>query len=419
MQKPKGTYDVLPNDVKKWQRLEDTLRSVCLYYNYKEIRTPMFERTEVFHRSSGEESDIVKKETYTFNDRGNRSMTLRPEGTAAVVRAFVENKLYAETIQPVKVYYMAPMFRYERPQAGRYRQHRQFGVEVFGVGTPSVDAEVISMSYHIYDLLGIDKLVVKINSLGDEESRDSYREALVNYLTPMKENLCKDCQERINSNPLRVLDCKVDSFSNPPRMSEYRTDEAKDYFEGVCENLDALGIPYEIDETLVRGLDYYNHTVFEIHATIEGFGSKTALGGGGRYNKMVKEFGGPEVSAIGFGLGMERMLLALEASGIDLVKEDSINCFVATMPETKLEGIRLVDGLRLSGFVTDLSHEDKSLKAQLKQANRLNAEAIIILGTEEYERGEVMVKHNSNQELIKLENIIDYLDGLNLGGENE
>lgn len=418
MQKPKGTYDVLPKDIKKWQYLESVFKSVCTYYNVKEIRTPIFERSEVFHRGVGETTDIVKKETYTFNDRGNRSMTLRPEGTAATVRAFVENKLYAEQL-PQKVYYYGPMFRYERPQAGRYRQFTQFGVEAFGAESPLLDAEIISMAFHIYSILGLEDLVVKVNTLGDLESRNKYKEALVDYLTPMKDNLCGDCQERIDTNPLRVLDCKVDHFDNPPKMSEYRTEEAQTYFDEVLETLNALGIPFEVDETLVRGLDYYNHTVFEVQATIEGFGSQSTLCGGGRYNGLVQEFGGPDIPGIGFAFGVGRTLLALEAAGVELAKPDFINCYVATFPETRIEGARLVDALRLSGFISEMSHEEKSLKAQLKQANRLNAEAILVMGVDEFNAGNIQVKYDGNQEIVPLENIIDYLDGLGLGDEHE
>lgn len=418
MQKPKGTYDVLPKDIKKWQYLESVFKSVCTYYNVKEIRTPIFERSEVFHRGVGETTDIVKKETYTFNDRGNRSMTLRPEGTAATVRAFVENKLYAENL-PQKVYYYGPMFRYERPQAGRYRQFTQFGVEAFGAESPVLDAEIISMAFHIYSLLGLQDLVVKVNTLGDQESRDSYKKALVDYLTPQKEGLCNDCKERIDTNPLRVLDCKIDKFENPPKMSEYRTEAAQNYFDEVLIVLDALGIPYEMDETLVRGLDYYNHTVFEVQATIEGFGSQSTLCGGGRYNGLVKEFGGPDIPGIGFAFGVGRTLLALEAAGIELAKADFINVYVATFPATRIEGARLVDALRLSGFITEMSHEEKSLKAQLKQANKLNSEVILVMGEDEYNDGKIQVKFNGEQSLVELDNIINYLDGLGLGDENE
>jgi len=418
MQKPKGTYDILPKDIKKWQYLESVFKSVCTYYNVKEIRTPIFERSEVFHRGVGETTDIVKKETYTFNDRGNRSMTLRPEGTASTVRAFVENKLYADNL-PQKVYYYGPMFRYERPQAGRYRQFTQFGVEAFGAESPLLDAEIISMAFHIYSILGLQDLVVKVNTLGDQESREAYKKSLVDYLAPQKENLCSDCKERIDTNPLRVLDCKVDSFDNPPLMSDCRTESAQKYFDEVLSFLDALGIPYELDETLVRGLDYYNHTVFEVQATIEGFGSQSTLCGGGRYNGLVKEFGGPDIPGIGFAFGVGRTLLALEAAGIELAKPDYINCYVATFPETRVEGARLLDGLRLSGFIAEMSHEQKSLKAQLKQANKLNAEAIIVLGAEEFENGQVQIKHQGEQTVIELGNIIEYLDGLGLGDENE
>ena len=302
--KPKGTYDVLPKESARWQNIESLIREICSIFNYKEIRTPMFESTGLYHRSAGETSDVVSKETYDFKDRGDRSMTLRPEGTAGVVRSYIENKLYADQMVQ-KLFYIAPMFRYERQQKGRYRQHVQFGTEVFGSADPALDAEVISLAVTLYKVLGLRNIKVKLNSLGDTQSRENYRQALLNHFEGHQDELCADCQVRLEKNPLRVLDCKVDRekeiMKTAPQLIDHLVEEDRAYFLKVQQYLKSMGINYEYDATLVRGFDYYTHTIFEIQADIEGFGAQNTLCGGGRYNKLVAELGGPTVPAIGFG----------------------------------------------------------------------------------------------------------------------
>ena len=413
--KPKGTYDVLPTESKKWQNIESLIRELCSVYNFKEIRTPMFESTELFHRSVGETSDVASKETYDFIDRGDRSMTLRPEGTAGVVRSYVENKLYAAQMVQ-KMYYIGPMFRYERQQKGRYRQHVQFGTEVLGSADPALDAEVISLAVTLYKILGLRQVKVKLNSLGDTQSRQNYREALLAHFEGAKEELCSDCQKRLEKNPLRVLDCKVDRdkeiMKTAPEMINHLIPEDRDYFLNVQKYLEALGIQYEYDASLVRGFDYYTHTIFEIQADIQGFGAQNTLCGGGRYNKLVEELGGPSVPAIGFGMGIERLLLALEAEGIEVAGEEAIDLFLLTLGEdTKLFGSRLLLELRSRGLVCETDYLGKNLKGQFKQADRYQARYIAILGEEELKQGVVNIKNTSTgiQETISTQAIIEYI----------
>src|SRR5699024_5804544 len=326
---PRGTVDLLPEDTKKWQYIEKELRNLCHAYNYNEIRTPLFEHTEVFQRSVGDTTDIVQKEMYTFDDRGGRSLTLRPEGTAGVVRAFVQNKMYGNPIRPNKLFYFAQMFRYERPQQGRMRQLNQFGVEVLGSDDPSVDAEVIGLAMTAYKKLGLKSIRLVLNSLGDQESRTSHRNALVAHFTPVIDELCEDCNQRLVTNPLRILDCKTDhdhpAMKSAPSILDHLNEYSQDYFNKVKEYLDAMNIEYVIDPTLVRGLDYYNHTAFEIMSDHEGFGAITTLLGGGRYNGLTKELGGPDVPGIGFGMGLERLILALETEKVTLPIEDELD----------------------------------------------------------------------------------------------
>src|SRR5699024_7517680 len=296
---------------------------------------PLFEHTEVFKRGVGDSTDIVQKEMYTFTDQGGRSITLRPEGTASVARAFVQNKLYGNPIQPVKLFYFMQMFRYERPQHGRMRQLNQFGIEVLGSANPQVDAEVIDLAMMCYKALGISSLKLIINSLGDNESRDSHRHALIEHFTPVKDELCSDCNRRLKDNPLRILDCKKDhdhqAMKTAPSILEHLNEESSAYFESVKTYLDKMGIVYTVDPNLVRGLDYYNHTAFEIMSEAEGFGAITTLLGGGRYNNLTKDLGGPDVPGIGFGMGLERLLLAMEAEGVDIPIDESLDTYIITM----------------------------------------------------------------------------------------
>lgn len=424
---PRGTADVLPEDAAKWQYVENAIKDICSRFHYKEIRTPLFEHTELFQRGVGDSTDIVQKEMYTFQDRGGRSITLRPEGTASVVRSFVQNKLYGSPHQPIKLYYFGQMFRYERPQHGRMRQLNQFGVEVLGSANPAVDAEVISLAMACYQELGLKSLKLVINSLGDNESRKNYREALVEHFLPHKEELCSDCQSRLEQNPLRVLDCKKDrnhpAMQTAPSMLDYLNEESKQYFDQVQEYLTLMDIPFTIDKNLVRGLDYYNHTAFEIMSDAEGFGAITTLCGGGRYNGLVEELGGPNTPGIGFGLGLERLILALEAENITLPVERKIDCYFAAVGEkAEKEAVRLVYELRRNGIQVDKDYQGKKMKAQFKAADRLRAKFVLILGEEELAKQVVNVKsmQSGEQFEIPINDLVDQLKGLLQGGnENE
>lgn len=421
-QAPRGTVDILPEQAAKWRYIESILKDVAGRYHFEEIRTPIFEETELFERGVGDSTDIVQKEMYTFIDGGNRSLTLRPEGTAAVVRAYVQHKLFGLPNQPTKLYYFGPMFRYERPQAGRMRQFHQFGCEVLGSADPAVDAEVISLALRCYQELGLTSLRLVLNSLGDQESRENYRQALVTHFTPYKEELCEDCQNRLEQNPLRVLDCKRDmdhpAMKSAPSILDYLNDYSKTYFEAVKTYLDAMDIPYVIDANLVRGLDYYNHTAFEIMSEAEGFGAITTLMGGGRYNGLSEDIGGPEAPGIGFALGMERLLLALEIESIELPIDRRLDCyFVAVDEEAMLHSVKLVNDLRANGIQVDKDYQGRKFKGQFKAADRYESKYVAILGTTELEQNSVMVKEmdSGDQELVKIEELVAYL-GARLGG---
>lgn len=423
MNAPRGTVDILPKDVKVWQYVEEQIKEICKRYHYKEIRTPVFEHTEVFQRGVGDTTDIVQKEMYTFEDRGGRSLTLRPEGTAGVARAYVQNKLYGDVNQPVKLYYFAEMFRYERPQKGRMRQLNQFGIEALGSADPAIDAEVIDLAMTVYQSLGLTSLKLVINSLGDKESREKHRQALIDHFTPHKEELCADCQVRLEQNPLRVLDCKKDrdhpAMGTAPSILDFLNEESKTYFEEVKGYLDAMGIDYVIDPTLVRGLDYYNHTAFEIMSDAKGFGAITTLAGGGRYNGMIEEFGGPTTPAIGFGMGLERLLMALEAEGVEIPDTDKLDCYVVAVgKEAEQAAVRLVHDLRANGVQVDKDYQMRKMKGQLKAADRYEAKYVLILGEEEVSNNTVTVKEmaTGEQQVLPMANIVDTLTGKLTGG---
>ncbi|MBU5265804.1 histidine--tRNA ligase [Virgibacillus proomii] len=422
---PRGTADVLPEDAKKWQFIESTIKQICHQFHYEEIRTPLFEHTEVFQRGVGDSTDIVQKEMYTFEDRGGRSITLRPEGTAPVVRAFVENKLYGLANQPTKLYYFAEMFRYERPQKGRMRQLNQFGVEVLGSADPAVDAEVIDLAMSCYQALGLKSIKLVINSLGDKESRAKHRKALIEHFTPYKGELCSDCQQRLETNPLRVLDCKKDrehlAMQSAPSILDYLNDASQDYFEQVKAYLTLMGIEYEVDKNLVRGLDYYNHTAFEIMSEAEGFGAITTLAGGGRYNGLVEELGGPSTPGIGFGMGLERLLMALKAENQDISIDCSLDTYVVAVGnEAEKEAVCLVHQLRKQGIQADKDYQDRKMKGQLKAADRYQAKYVLILGENELKDRTIVIKEmaTSNQETIALDSVIAVLKEKLLGGKD-
>jgi histidyl-tRNA synthetase len=421
---PRGTADILPKDARKWQSVESNIKGICDNFHYEEIRTPLFEHTEVFARGVGDTTDIVQKEMYTFEDRGGRSLTLRPEGTASVARAFVQNKLYGEPNQPVKLYYFAQMFRYERPQQGRMRQLNQFGVEVLGSADPAVDAEVIDLAMTVYKQLGLSSLKLVINSLGDVESRTNHRDALVKHFTPHKDELCKDCQSRLEQNPMRVLDCKVDrdhpSMKTAPSILDFLNEESKEYFEQVKNYLDLMGITYEVDPNLVRGLDYYNHTAFEIMSEAKGFGAITTLCGGGRYNGLVEELGGPTTPGIGFGMGIERLLMALEAENVDIPLEDGLDCFLVSLGEgSKKEAVRLVHELRQHGIQVDQDYQGRKVKAQFKAADRYKAKYVLVLGEDELQKQVINVKEMATGEQVEvpLNQLINTMKEKLLGGK--
>ena len=415
--KPKGTHDLFGEEVKYWQYVSRVVDEVMERYNYGFIRTPIFESTELFHRGVGDTTDIVSKETYDFVDRGERNMTLRPEGTAGVVRSFIENKMYGDATQPVKLYYNGTMYRYERPQSGRDRELTQFGVEVLGSSDPAIDAEVISLAVNIFKLLGLKGVKVKINSLGDTESRNNYREALIKYFKPHIKDLCEDCQERLEKNPLRILDCKVDADSEilkeAPVMLDYLNEESKNRFEDVQNYLDVLDIDYEVDPRIVRGLDYYSHTVFEIEATVKDFGANNVLAGGGRYDTMVSNLGGPETPGIGFACGLGRLVMALQKEEVNVPINNELDAFILYCADTEKEyAMALCQDLRLNGLRVETEYMGRGLKGQFKQADRLNAKYLVILNDEDLVGGEMQVKDNRTKEtvMVKEAEIDDYLD---------
>ena len=414
--KPKGTYDIYGENAKYYNYINEVFTSVCEYYNYEYIRTPIFEDSELFHRSVGETSDIVSKETYDFRDRGDRFLTLRPEGTAGVVRSFIENKMYGDANQPKKLYYSGTMYRYERPQAGRFRELSQIGVEVLGSNSPLVDAEVISLAYRLLEEMGIENITVKINTLGDNASREAYRQALINYLEPHIHELCADCQKRFSTNPLRILDCKVDKDSailkHAPAILDYLNEESQSRFDKVLEYLDYLDVDYEIDSNIVRGLDYYNHTVFELVADLDDLGNASTLCGGGRYNNLVANLGGPDTPGMGFACGIDRLIMVLQQLNKDKEIDKSLDVYVmAINEEEKLTAIRLVQDLRWCEIKTDMDTLDRGLKAQFKQADRLKARLLVILNSEDLQKGLITVKDNLTKEETKIDEneIIDYI----------
>ncbi|MDE6141952.1 MAG: histidine--tRNA ligase [Bacilli bacterium] len=410
--KQKGTYDIYGDLAKKRAYVDEILATLCEKYNYGYIETPVFEASELFHRGVGETTDMVQKETYDFKDRGSRDITLRPEGTAGVVRWFIENKLYGNMTDPVKVFYNMKMYRYERPQSGRNREFTQWGFECFGSDDVMSDAEVISLAYNAYRLLGLDDVTIKLNSLGDSESRNNYREALINYFRPHIGSLCEDCKERLERNPLRILDCKVDADSdiikNAPKTLDYLNEESASRFEKLKDMLDLMEINYEVDTKLVRGLDYYNHVVFEVVLN-----NSYALGGGGRYNGLVETLGGPSTPGVGFAMGYDRTILAMEEQGVNIPINDSIDVYILYVSDTEKEtACFLTQDLRLNGFIAETDSLGRSLKAQFKSVDRFNAKYLIVLNDEELKNKKVTIKDNKTkqEESVNINDLLDYLD---------
>lgn len=406
IQIPRGTQDILPKDSYKWQFIEDILKDVCEKYNYQEIRTPIFESTDLFVRAVGDTTDIVNKEMYTFKDKGDRSMTLRPEGTAPVVRSYIENKMYGDPNQPIKVFYNQPMFRYERQQKGRYRQFVQFGVEAIGVEDPLIDVEILSMLMAFYESFGLKDLELHINSIGDFDSRKEYQKALQEHFRPSIDEFCSDCQSRIDSNPMRILDCKKDKnhplMATAPKITDYLNEESLSYYEKVKSQLDKIGIKYVEDPNLVRGLDYYTHTAFELMSTSDGFGSITTLAGGGRYNGLVEMLDGPKETGIGFALSIERLLLALEAEGIEIKNPHTLDLYVVTIGEEARDYASvLLSRLRKNKLTVDMDYKARGVGAQFRDADRKGATYTIVLGENELETGQVKLKHMATGEEVE------------------
>ena len=411
---PRGTKDITPKDVYKWHYVEKKFREICALYEYEEIRTPIFEHTEVFSRSVGDTTDVVQKEMYTFTDRGDRQLSLKPEGTAGVIRSFIENKMYADT-QPTKLYYITPCFRYERPQAGRQRQFHQFGIEVLGSDGPSVDAEVISLAVQFFNEMGLKNLSVNINSVGCPTCREEYNRKLKEYLDKKVDVLCETCLERKDKNPMRVIDCKnphcKENLQDIPFMIDHLCEDCKDHFDKLQTYLKEMDINYVVDKTIVRGLDYYKKTAFEIISN--DIGSQSTVCGGGRYDGLVEMLGGPKgISGIGFALGAERLLLTLENNNIEIENPKSTDIYIATIGDAaKTKSFKLIKDLRTNHISADNDHLDKSLKAQFKYSDKLNAKYTVVIGDDELANDTATLKNmkTSEQTTIKLSELVDEL----------
>lgn len=390
---PKGTADILPSQAYKWQYIENEIRKICNEFCIKEIRTPVFEHTELFERGVGETTDVVGKEMYTFNDKGGRSITLRPEGTASAARAYIEHGLFNEP-QPVKVFYQIKCYRYEKPQAGRYREFSQFGVEVYGSAEPSEDAEIMALPMILYKRLGLKNLRLSINSIGCPKCRKEYNKKLKEYLAQYYDDLCDTCKERFEKNPMRIIDCKSpvcgEIVKGAPKLIDCICEECAEHFDRVKKNLDAMGIAYELDPYIVRGLDYYTKTVFEIIAENTG----SVVCGGGRYDGLIEELGGNPMPACGFALGMERLILALEEQGIEIPDENGVDIYIGNIgEESGLFAQKLVTELRETGISAEKDHLGKSVKAQMKYANKIGARFSVVVGDNELAEGFADVKN--------------------------
>lgn len=411
---PRGTKDIIPAEAYKWNYLEEKFRDLCRLYGYEEIRTPVFEHTELFKRGVGDTTDIVQKEMYTFKDRGDRDLTLKPEGTAGVIRAFIENKMYAET-QPTKLFYITPCFRYERPQSGRQRQFHQFGVEAIGSDTPSLDAEVISLAMQFLGEAGLNDLTVSINSVGCPVCREDYNRLLKDYLATKADVLCDLCNDRRDKNPMRVIDCKNETCQanivDIPLMADHLCDNCKDHFDQLKSYLDEMDIKYVVDKKIVRGLDYYKRTAFEIISN--DLGAQSTVCGGGRYDGLVEQIGGPSgYSGIGFGLGAERLLLTLEANGVEIGNPNHTDIFVVTIGDkAKLKSFSILKDLRENHISADKDHLDRSLKSQFKYSNKINAKYTIVIGDDELDKDKATLKNmeTGDQKLIKISELVNEL----------
>lgn len=413
----KGTHDVIFDEADKYTYVENILKRVATLYNYREVRTPIIESSELFCRAVGDSSDIVRKEMYAFEDKGGRNITLRPEMTAGTIRSFVNNKLFANMDYPVKGYYIGPNFRYERPQQGRYRQFNQFGIENCGLNLPQNDAEVIALGYNCLKILGFSNLKLKINSLGDNETRVKYKEALREYFSDKVDTMCSDCKERYEKNVLRILDCKVPEdqqiVAGAPTLDQFYSEEAEKNFKKVLELLDNLNIEYEIDHSLVRGLDYYSGIVFEYHYTSQKNKSYGAIGGGGHYNNLIEEIGGPKVEGVGLAMGIERLVSVMNDDELfdDLV--NTLDAYIMPLGDKAIDkSFNLANFLRLNGYSCEVCYEKKNIGQQFKKAIRRNAVVAIIIGENELNNDEVIVKDLTleEQKTVKNGDLLEYLD---------
>jgi histidyl-tRNA synthetase len=406
IQAPKGTKDVVPSESYKWHYIENTMREMCALYGANELRTPIIEHTELFLRGVGDTTDIVQKEMYTFEDKGGRSITLKPEGTAGMVRAFLENRLFNEPM-PQKLYYLnSPTFRYEKPQAGRLREHHQFGIEIVGSYAPETDAEVILLALSLFGKLGVKDLMLHINSIGCPECRKEYNAALKEYLGGYLNEMCETCRARFDKNPMRIIDCKEprcrEIVKNAPRTIDFLCDNCRKHFEGVKSCLDAACAEYVIDPDIVRGLDYYTGTVFEVISNR--IGAQGAVCAGGRYNGLIEELGGPSIPAVGFGMGMERLLAVMETNEVEFPKPPETTVYFAANGDApRMKAFALAHKLREAGVSAEFDHMERSFKAQFKYANKLGAKFTVALGDEELERGAVKVKCMADGEETKVE----------------
>ena len=406
-QAPRGTRDVLPDESYLWQLIEKTQREVCALHGIREVRTPVFEHTELFQRSVGDTTDVVQKEMYTFKDRGDRSITLKPEGTAGTVRAFIESSLYAQPLPQKMCYINCPVFRYEAPQSGRLREHHQFGIEIFGAPDASCDAELIALALDVIGRMGVKNLMLRINSIGCPECRETYKKRLIEFLNERKGDLCKDCLNRLERNPLRVLDCKEEGCKRAtvgaPSILDNLCDECKTHFENLKRYLDAMGIAYEVDSRIVRGLDYYTKTVFEIITKVPGENGKPdselTVCGGGRYDGLVEQVGGPKCAGIGFGMGTERLIMVMKQQGVQPEPPRLYDAFIVTMgDDARVEGIKLARELRANGVKCDIDHAARSMKAQFKYANKLGAPVVAVIAGDELAQGVVKIKDMAKSE---------------------
>ena len=422
LQTVKGMYDILPDQMVKFEHVKNLFLYFTELYGYQYMKTPLVEYTKVFKKEN-DTSDMVTKEMFTFTMNQKDSLTLRPEGTAGIVRSFIQNKMYTADL-PVKLAYIGEMFRYERPQKGRQRQFTQLGIEAIGEKSPLLDAEVVALGYSFVKTLGLKSIKVCINTLGDSASRIAYREALAEYFAQYKDEMCPDCQNRLSKNPLRILDCKIDHekefIANAPKIEDYLTSEAKEYFATVLKTLDSLEIPYEIDQSLVRGLDYYTDTVFEVISTHEESGSQSTIFGGGRYDGLVEELGGPAMSGIGFAIGAERLMILADAEGVFADEQEGIDAYVIDMTGGNPFVLEVATLMRANGYKTDVNFKERSMKSQFKTSDRKKARFIVIIGEDELKDRSVTLKDKRDQSQVvaSFDELIDVLD-MKMGEDDE